>query len=175
MGGIQIIATGDFYLLSSVPNKWISDSGDYIFQSNLWVTLVPHKYILSEVQRQEEEEFINAISETARGAVSQQTVQLLTSLDDGRDRDIHLFARKLDVSLHNHSKLYSIPGEPRIYISEEGRGISTKMRKSVDVPQKLVLKIGAPVILTVNLSRKYVFFFFFFPHNFISSYLHFFL
>ena len=156
MGGIQIIATGDFYQLSPVPNKWISDSGDYIFQSNLWLTLVPHKYILSEVQRQEEEEFIKAISETARGAVSQQTVQLLTSLDDGRDRDIHLFARKLDVSLHNHSKLYSIPGEPRIYISEEGRGISTKMRKSVDVPQKLVLKIGAPVILTVNLSRKYV-------------------
>ena len=156
MGGIQVIAIGDFYQLLPVPNKWISDEGHYAFESDTWSRIVPHTCVLMEVQRQQEPQLINAVSEAARGGLSRDTTSFIKSLDNTYNRDIHLFPRKLDVSLFNQSKLQSAPGIWKLYRSEEGPNVSHKMRKSVDVPKTLALKVGAPVLLTVNLSRKYV-------------------
>ena len=156
MGGIQLVVIGDFYQLTPVPNKWISDGGEYVFELEIWQTVVPHKFILKEVQRQQEYDLIKAISETARGAVTSDTAAFLNSLKTDTDRDIHLYARKLDVSLYDNFKLQSRPGVVKLYISEEGHNVCLRMRKSVDVPKKLFLKVGAPVILTVNLSKKFM-------------------
>ena len=136
MGGIQLVVIEGFYQLAPVPNKWISDGGEYVFESEIWQTLVPHKFILKEVQRQQEYDQIKAISETARGAVTLETAAFLNSLKTDTDRGIHLYARKLDVFLCNNFKLQSIPGVVKLYISEEGHNVCSRMRKSVDVPKK---------------------------------------
>ena len=52
--------------------------------------------------------------------------------------------------------LESLSGERKLYHTENGDSVSVKMRKSIDVPNVLALKIRAPVILTVNLSQSLV-------------------
>ena len=156
MGGIQIIVIGDFYQLSPVPNRWIQDPGTHCFLSDIWNKLVPHKIILQEVHRQSNETFIKAVSETARGCPSQDTNDLIKSLDNDENRDVHLFSRRIDAHLFNHQSLQELPGPSKTYTSVEGHKLNLKTRKAVDAPSHLQLKVGAPVILTVNLSNNLV-------------------
>ena len=88
--------------------------------------------------------------------MSKDTDLLFESLNADCDRDIHLYSRKIDVAMNNSDKLRSLKGPVKVYHSEEGQHISPKMRKSIDVPQRLFLKIGAPVILSVNISSRLV-------------------
>ena len=46
----------------------------------------------------------------------------------------------------NHERLLMREGEMREFPSQENPNITTKIRKSIDAPQTLALKIGAPVI-----------------------------
>ena len=52
----------------------------------------------------------------------------------------------------NHERLQNLHGDTYTFPSHDNSNVSAKVRKSVDAPKKLFLKIGAPVILTVNLS-----------------------
>ena len=53
-GGIQFILVGDFYQLRPVPNMIYGDSGEVLLETPNIRNLVPHKFILTEVHRQEE-------------------------------------------------------------------------------------------------------------------------
>ena len=44
----------------------------------------------------------------------------------------------------------------KVFKSNDAPGISKRMRKHVDAHINLVLKLNAPVVLTVNLSHKLV-------------------
>ena len=156
MGGIQFIALGDFYQLPPVPNPCTQDPGHYCFQSVIWDTLAPHKVILGEVHRQDDTQFINVINETARGCPSAETTSFLQALNNNIPRSTKLYCKKADVFIANHEQLAYLPGESTVYSSTEGVNISKRLRKCVDAPVKLFLKMGAPVILTVNLSSHLV-------------------
>ena len=125
MGGIKTIAIGDFYQLAPIPNKWTHDPGNYTFASPIWNIIFQHRYVFSHVHRQQNEAFIKAISETARGAVN-----LLMNLNG----DERIFARRLDVHIANADCLRGKPGEIKVYRIEEGQNVSYKLRNSVDVP-----------------------------------------
>ena len=156
MGGIQVIAVGCFYQLRPVPNRWTQDKGEYAFQSMLWEWIFPHKFILKTVHRQSDSIFINAINEIARGCPSVQTVNVMRQQDDGIIRKLELHSTRLDVRLSNDTKLASHPGDIKVYFAEESNSVSRKMRKSIDAPTALCLKLNVPVILTVNLSHRLV-------------------
>ena len=53
----------------------MSGGDEYVFESDNWQTLVPHKFIPKEVQCQQEDYLIKAISETARGEVTSDTAR----------------------------------------------------------------------------------------------------
>ena len=156
MGGIQVITLGDFYQLAPVPNKWIKDPGLYCFQSTIWKQLIPHKLILQEVQRQHDPLFIKTVSETARGCPSSETSEFVMTLNSQETRSTHLFSRRIDAHIHNHFVLNQPQGPVRIYKSVEGKNVSPKMRRAVDAPKHLALKVNAPVILTVNITHNLV-------------------
>lgn len=156
MGGIQTIVIGDFYQLPPVPNRWNKDAGDYAFTSPIWEILIPHRFVLKTIHRQSDKTFINVINETARGCPSVETTQLLKDLDNNRQRQLNLFATRYDAHLENIHQLLNLEGHMEVYQSTEGNNVSKKMRKSIDAPVQLCLKVNAPVILTVNLSQKLV-------------------
>ena len=60
-GGIQVIASGDFFQLPPVPRY--DDEGNFAFQSKLWDVVFPHTCLLKTVQRQREPAFIENCSE----------------------------------------------------------------------------------------------------------------
>ena len=157
MGGIQTVVVGDFYQLPPVPNKWTEDPGKYVFQSDLWDWIVPHKIIMSEIYRQTDTVFITAINELSRRCSTPDTMKYLKEADDNKERDISLHSRQVDVHLANIYKLLAEPGELKMYNAEKKHtNVCKKMRHSIDVPDTLALKVGCPAILTVNLSHRLV-------------------
>ena len=156
MGGIQTVVVGDFYQLPPVTNKWTEDPCKYVFQSDLWDWIVPHKIILSENYRQTETVFITAINELSRGCPTPDTMKYLKQTDDNKEHDISLHSRRLDVHLANIDTLLPEPRELKMYNIEKTTNVSKKMRHNIDVPDTLALKVGCPVMLTVNLSHRLV-------------------
>ena len=156
MGGIQTIVVGDFYQFPPVPNKFIRDDGKYAFESALWNKICPHTFVLHEIQRQEDEQLIQAVRETARGCTSADTVTFIKSLQSDEPREVCLAATRTDVHMINGEKLEGVEGAVKIYNSTEIPGIVRKLRRKVDAPVHLALKVNAPVILTVNISHKLV-------------------
>ena len=77
MGGMQVIVIGDFYQLAPVPNRWSKDVGEYAFMSSIWPHLIPHKIVLTNIQRQHDDTLITTINETARGCPSACTVEFI--------------------------------------------------------------------------------------------------
>ena len=71
-------------------------------------------------------------------------------------RQVHLAATRTDVHIINGEKLKELHGEMKVFKSNDAPGISKRMRKHVDAPINLALKLNAPVVLTVNLSHKLV-------------------
>lgn len=69
-GGLQVVASGDFYQLPPVPNALYNDSGAFCFQSDIWDNVFDHRINLDTVVRQSEPKLINAVRETARGKIS---------------------------------------------------------------------------------------------------------
>ena len=55
-GGLQIIVSADFYQLPPVKNEF--DVGHYLFQVKWFRSVFPHIVILSEIVRQNEQDFI---------------------------------------------------------------------------------------------------------------------
>ena len=70
-GGIQIVSFGDFKQLPPVPSSY--DCGEYAFLSKLWRATFTHNFVLTNVRRQTEQEFIKALSELADGISSAST------------------------------------------------------------------------------------------------------
>ena len=93
--GFKVVVLGNFYQLRPVPNHWTQDLGNYCFVSNLWPHLIPHAIVLTSVQRQDDSNFINAISETARGCPSLNSISLIHSLKHSKERSTVLFPEKM--------------------------------------------------------------------------------
>ncbi|KAL3891280.1 hypothetical protein ACJMK2_003544 [Sinanodonta woodiana] len=79
-GGIQVIASGEFFQLPPVPNPLTSDSGEYCFKSNIFAMVFGHKIVLDEVIRQDELDFIKAINGVSKGEIPEDTKNLILRL-----------------------------------------------------------------------------------------------
>ena len=152
MGGIQMIVVGGFYLLPPAPNKWAQGEGKYVFQSELWECIIPHKIVLPSVHRQSDEMFITAINELSRGCPTAMTVKYITQGSTENNREITTHSWRVDVHMTYLDKLLAEPGECRLYHAVKSNSVKSKIRSSIDAPDVLPLKIGAPVILTICLT-----------------------
>ena len=154
MEGIQTVVFEDFYQLPPVPNRFLGDSGNYASQFPIWSVLCPHKVVLTQVQRQNDRQLISAIHETARGCPTTETLQFLRTLNSEDPRQVHLSATRTYFHIINGEK--ELHGEMKVFKSNDAPRISKRMKKHVDAHINLVLKLNAPVVLTVNLSHKLV-------------------
>ncbi|XP_062613763.1 uncharacterized protein LOC134275497, partial [Saccostrea cucullata] len=104
-GGLQVIGCGDFKQLPPVPNYRYGDDGSYCIESNVFQKTFQHHINLTEVKRQNEPELVRAVTELCNGTPSEDTVQLLRSLDRTLPKNVEitrLYGTNFEINYINH-------------------------------------------------------------------------
>jgi hypothetical protein len=156
-GGCQVIATGDFLQL---PPVRIADKEpyDWAFMSAAWERAGFKTILLEEVKRQDEPEFVRALSNFRRGHVWGEDARLLQSrIQSFPPASLtRLFTHNVQVDKWNNFQLSELPGEP-VVLEARAEGPEHQvefLRKNLLTPSTLVLKRGALVMFTVNRSLR---------------------
>ncbi|XP_020610138.1 uncharacterized protein LOC110048702 [Orbicella faveolata] len=155
--GKQLILVGEFLQLQPVPN--IFDEGCYMFESPLFDLAISHRFALTKVMRQSENDkhFLNALAEIRLGRCSKDSEEYICSLKRNLSADVeesttHIFFRKIPVTLMNRKELDKLPGELLVYNASFENDNSRSMSwPGVEVLQ---LKRGCKVMLVWNLSEN---------------------
>ena len=154
--GKQVVVVGEFLQLQPVPNFF--DEGRPMFESLIFSKLLPHRYELITIMRQNprERQFLECLMEIRLGKCSETCKRFVQYLsrnlkDDVSSNATHIFFRKLSVLFHNSDVLRSMPGEfVQLEAIDEGdtKGIQCPAEKIV------MLKPGCKVMLLWNVSEK---------------------
>lgn len=113
-GGMQIVSIGDFYQLPPVRNHLYGENGHYCFESEQWQNTLTHHVNLDVVIRQTETPLIIAVRETAIGAVSPETVDLLQKSAKDLPNPVRLFATNFLKDMCNASIFNNVQGEQHL-------------------------------------------------------------
>ena len=159
-GGLQIICLGDFYQLPPINAK-------FVFESSIWNKTLDVVVSLDQIYRQKDPIFQNMLNEIRQGVVSDETDRLLRSrigLDFSKDeiQPTKVFAQRNMVDAVNKSSLDAVDNEIFRYTVTTKKGkitLTESMKKAIEkldtnavyVPE-LLLKIGAQVMLKINLN-----------------------
>jgi len=153
-GGIQVIFVGDHCQLPPVSKN---GHYDWAFQSRAWKEANVRTVHLTEVKRQDDMEFIRALSEFRLGVLGTASVKLLRSrITRFPDADLtRLFCRNVQVDRWNAYRLGEIDAEPTVFEAELAGPESQQqfLEKNLLTPRQLVLKPTARVMFTVNSSE----------------------
>jgi ATP-dependent DNA helicase PIF1 len=164
-GGIQLIFVGDFYQLPPV-------NGEFIFESALWAEIGFKTVELKDVIRQKDPVFHKILAEARLGQLSQESVEIL-SLRKGLPwkkleiKPTLLFPQRsvvADINSQNLAKLVSQEHRYRVStIYSQGcqdpnnMGVKyaiEKMNRDASYEEELTLKVGAQVMLLINITKK---------------------
>lgn len=158
-GGIQIVATGDFFQLPPV-----SPGGDvqFVFESAKWHEVIQKMYNLTQVFRQKDQTFVRMLNEMRMGKLSADTVQAFAKLERVPElpegiTPTELYPLRRDVEKANRDRLDALPSELRVYTSLDGGTLPPDQRERVlenfMAPRYVHLKKGAQVMLIKNLFK----------------------
>jgi len=162
-GGIQIVFVGDFFQLPPVSK----DTLQYAFQSPVWHQTVQRSFQLKTIHRQSEAEFHVILQEARAGALSPESYAKLAARKGEAwkgqiIRPTLLFTRNNDVNTINTSHLGKLKTDTVVFQAKTiappscaKEDIAYKVQKlDKDAPYEaeLELKIGAQVMLLINLD-----------------------
>ncbi|XP_070577575.1 uncharacterized protein [Ptychodera flava] len=155
-GGIQVIAIGDFHQLPPVPSH--VDDGEYPFQSPLWEKTFRHNMVLKTIYRQQhnQQEFLQALNSVRLGQCSPRTLDFLNTLKrslPNPENQTHIYFHNADVDFHNICQLDKLTGQCHVFQAVD-KGDMHEVERRAIAPKKLLLKVGAPVMLVYNLSNS---------------------
>ena len=167
----KLMVVGDFYQLPPVTKN--SSSNDklfkeeiYAFESSAWLRFDFEPVILKEVKRTSDYEFIDILAKIRKGDCSLEVKSYLTKLiDNTLPKEIeptYLFGKNIQADSMNREKLFKLDGQEALYFWNiaNHKNVHEKRldtwSKSLPVLDCLHIKVGAPVIFTVNQWGKYV-------------------
>lgn len=158
-GGMQIILVGDFFQLPPVRDELLGEYGKYCFECDFFKNAFPHKINLTIAHRQRESILAEVVNELERGKPSQCTNNFVNSLSrpiagSFETNKVTLFARNIDVDVHNYNKLESLEGTLHTFQSEDEGDLI--YLKKMQAPKHLGLKVNCPIVLIKNLDNKLV-------------------
>lgn len=109
------------------------DPGEYCFSSPVFQKFFGHKFVLTTVMRQHQEDFVKAINDVSRGELPDDAHNLIRRLSrnfpPGED-PIRLCARNFDCELYNACKLMDMDGEEYVFHALDEGLESVKIRKT---------------------------------------------
>lgn len=177
-GGLQVVLCGDFFQLPPVaasdPKLQHLREKFFAFESDAWQRTIKKTFILRQVHRQADRNFVGLLNEMRHGMVSRYTMRVLSAcrvaganleIDDA-DRYVHytkLYAFRNQVAQENEGRLRQLGGNSVAYdskrlIDRESLGMMSVasvegLLKSMIPAERLVLKIGARVICIKNVDQ----------------------
>lgn len=154
-GGIQIIAVGDFLQLPPVAK---SGKYDWAFFAQSWTAARLQPAYLTTIHRQDEPIFVEALNNFREGRISRSVADVLSSrvkmfVDR---RVVRLMTHNAQVDKWNSYQIGEIDAPELTYNAEfEGPEHEADfIAKNSITPTKLILKRGARVMVTSNLTNE---------------------
>ncbi|GAA6019588.1 hypothetical protein JCM10207_006936 [Rhodosporidiobolus poonsookiae] len=163
-GGVQLVVTGDFFQLPPVTK---GTTPTFAFEAAAWKQCIDHTVNLTQVFRQKDTEFIDMLNEMRFGRLTQESIKKFYALSRTPSYPVgieptELFPMRSEVDRANENRLRALRGEEHIFLSDDGPKDPNQdpskppRNKSVldsfMAPEKLVLKVGAQVMLIKNLD-----------------------
>ena len=166
----KLMVVGDFYQLPPINKSKKENSlfkeEIYAFESSAWEKFKFKAVVLEELKRTNDKEFATILKKIRVGICDNEVKSYLNNL---RNNNIlneleptYLFGRNLEADSRNREKLSKLNSKEAIYFwnLESYKKINEKRLESwsnaLPIVKQLHLKVGAPIIFTVNQWGKFV-------------------
>ena len=167
----KVLMVGDFYQLPPVIKRdRVVDNlfGDTIFafESNAWEVFEPVVLELTISKRTKDSHFAKILSNIRRGILDSEAIEYFTQIQKKeppkQSQDFtRLYSRNIDVNRINIQNISKLPGTTISIYSQLKRQKSIhpsrldKWRDALPINNVLELKVGTPILFTVNKWGKY--------------------
>lgn len=161
-GGIQVVITGDFFQLPPVGrNRAVK----LCFESSKWQEVIQEQMLLRKVFRQEDQRLIDMLNCMRVGKLTPEVLANFAKLnravcyEDGLE-PTQLYPRREQVDNANRARMQNIKGREFVFKAEDSgtfdAATNAKLLENIMAPEKLVLKVGAQVLLISNIANDLV-------------------
>ena len=148
-GGVQLVLCGDFYQLPPVEGRFITNS-------KVWNELNIRSCYLTKVYRQKDDRLRDLLEGIRGGRLFKRHIALVQSRMVKPNRQVpRLYSLNKKVDDENAAQLSGLKGDSIFYMMTEKGDINiiNGLKGSIQSPELLEIKIGAPVIATKNNSE----------------------
>jgi len=167
----KLLFVGDFFQLPPVQKFGQNSNNDlfgeklYAFESDAWKSFAPVVIELTEMKRTTDAEFTHILHKVRVGQCDQEVMNYMMRLANSHIEDENptlLFGRNAEVNHTNKERLAAIDAEEHLLFAtfEEHQGRVHEKRLAswknmLPVEEQLTLKVGVPVLFTINKWGKY--------------------
>jgi len=166
----KVLFVGDFFQLPPIQKRF-GNSQDifgtklYAFESMAWERFDLSVIELTQMKRTQDAHFTHILSKVRMGICDDEVLDYMHRLwnNEGLKRDpTYLFGRNEEVERTNRAKLNELESEETILFAtlEKSGAVHEKKlegwKKMLPVTEQLTLKVGVPVLFTVNKWGKFV-------------------
>jgi len=152
-GGVQLVLCGDFFQLP--PVGLLRDKLSFLFEANAWPLAAKNVVLLRTVFRQTDQSFVDLLNEMRQAELSPFSVARLQHAVANPPAlavvPTKLYPHNERAEEENSTRLHALEGKPRVWRAID-TGSMPWLLKDLLVPQALVLKPGAQVMLLKNLD-----------------------
>ena len=164
----KVLFVGDFFQLPPVQKNSRNDVfGEklYAFESLAWERFELMVIELSEMKRTTDAEFTHILSKVRMGICDDEIIHYMTRLWNNEQMEkepTYLYGRNLEVEQTNRAKLNELDTEETILFANVEIFGSVHEKKlsgwknMLPVSEQLTLKVGVPILFTVNKWGKFV-------------------
>ena len=171
-GGIQLIFSGDFHQLPPIGNNKDADTLRFCFESDNWEATFSDSIVLKKIFRQNDPEFMKILRQVRRGAISENTYDILQSriLTKGGlsyDKDLPppiITPRRYTAGFINTQKMARLNGQSytytiQVYNTKKDAALTSaekseieEVKRGMNAEETLILKVGSRVMCVANLE-----------------------
>jgi len=164
----SLLLVGDFYQLPPITRGGNGLFGTmlFAFEGTSWQQINPVVMELTRMKRTKDKEFTSVLSKVRQGVcdaeVQQYMIDLCNHDDVYNSEPTYLFGRNVEVEQMNRESLNRLEGDEHIFfasVEKFGRVNEKRLeswKKMLPINEQLTLKVGVPVLFTVNKWGKYV-------------------
>ena len=166
----KLLFVGDFFQLPPIQQYGQKSNnlfGDrlYAFESDAWKSFNPTVVELTEMKRTDDAEFTHILHKVRVGECDNAVVNYmlkLTTTQIEEKNPTFLFGRNLEVNSMNHIKLKEVKEDEHLLFATIEKHLGSihekrleTWKKMLPIEEQLLLKVGVPVLFTINKWGKY--------------------